>query len=513
MANLKITMVQNAYVLSRYLDGVEAKDGSGVRAWFTSAVGTRPKSFAYDVMRNERAFGKKPKNSCLHAIFGFSDEEFDPNDIDAGFAATQRVRTIAQEMWPGHMMKIATQRDGVSRRWHVHVAVAMVSSWEAETLRWETAQKSETGKAGYVSVTRRPGLAMTDQMRSWKYLHKVHDDVLREEFGFDNVKLMKSRQRSKIVSIGDRERRADGRYVWRDDLRDRVDASISKADSMQSFTESMDAVGVEVRLRDKTGISFGFTDDEKKQRASSGSKLGANYSRSAIELRLTTLPAPQKTRYVEIEAVTEEPASAPLQPAAASAPLQPPVPSFSSGSFADFAKKAKQSTAETKRSTWETITVKSERTQAIIEQMPEFETYAAAQITKGEAWDDARVPVGLGPKFLETYADQFQPDVLRVLQQRSAKLEEAREAGDAVAMLDKMQPELVTAEMTLKRTKQQATARALREQVKSGRYESMPEETAAAVQAALQGQQEFKTSHSELFETPDGSVEEGQLGS
>lgn len=78
-------------------------------------------------------------------------------------------------------------------------------------------------------------------------------------------------------SFAEKKLEEQGKYVWKNDLRQRIDTVKEKATSFDDFKERLGAENVDVIERG-TRWSFTFTDEENKQRRVRNHKLGAIYS-------------------------------------------------------------------------------------------------------------------------------------------------------------------------------------------------------------------------------------------
>lgn len=82
-------------------------------------------------------------------------------------------------------------------------------------------------------------------------------------------------------SFAEKKLEEQGKYVWKNDLRQRIDTVKEKATSFDDFKERLEAENVEVVERG-TRWSFTFTDEENKQRRVRNHKLGAIYSPESL---------------------------------------------------------------------------------------------------------------------------------------------------------------------------------------------------------------------------------------
>lgn len=303
MSVVTIERSQDAGRTDRYISDDPAHDGSGKRVWYESAIGTTPDRFLED-MRHTRSMMAKERLAVetYHVVQSFTAGEYNPDDLDAGYNVHQLGYATAKQAFPGHQVKISTQKDGESGLWHNHIQIANVSHVSADVTMFNRDGESwvEHREAGKPAST---GLANIYRIRA------VNDEVAREAAGYDNKALVADHSKdSWRDTAADRDKQAAGKYNWRDDIRERIVAARDSSLTITSMIAELNKVGVEVRERGKAkNLSFSFVDDEGKQRPVRGSKLGAMFTReqlvNAIDERLFTasvtpqqqIPQPAKT--------------------------------------------------------------------------------------------------------------------------------------------------------------------------------------------------------------------------
>ena len=95
-----------------------------------------------------------------------------------------------------------------------------------------------------------------------------------------------TQERSKKVkkTISERELELKGQYVWKNDLRARIDDALAEIKKKNiNLEDSLKARGVDVRRRGQNGISYAFVDKEGKKRISRGKRLGTIYERKSVD--------------------------------------------------------------------------------------------------------------------------------------------------------------------------------------------------------------------------------------
>lgn len=121
-------------------------------------------------------------------------------------------------------------------------------------------------------------------------VEKISDQIL-ESRGLDTI----DKQKEDVVTLTEKKRRDEGKYVWKDDLKERISSALDKTlsnysetkDDVAEFKENLLQLGVDVReryikKRDETLYSYGFTDQEGKKRVMKQKHLGLKYSGERI---------------------------------------------------------------------------------------------------------------------------------------------------------------------------------------------------------------------------------------
>lgn len=119
------------------------------------------------------------------------------------------------------------------------------------------------------------------------------------------------------------------------------------------------------------------------------------------------------------------------------------------------------------RSRLRDVRVRDQKRQELIEAVAAFEEHSVSLLEQGEVFAETDVPKGIGRKFLDTYGDRIDPEVLYILETRETKKERASvlfERGQKV-------PGTIGEQLRDK-------ARRLRQEVKLGEY-AMDDDVAA----------------------------------
>jgi len=116
-------------------------------------------------------------------------------------------------------------------------------------------------------------------------MRRIVDEVAAEH-GFDNKKLMADRQRSQRVTSEELARREAGQYVWKDDLYQRMETPMAGVTTRDELKQAAADQGVEVRYREKTGVSYAFTDAEDQDRTVRARQLGSQSMAKSVDVQL-----------------------------------------------------------------------------------------------------------------------------------------------------------------------------------------------------------------------------------
>ncbi|MGO4990274.1 relaxase/mobilization nuclease domain-containing protein [Limosilactobacillus reuteri] len=217
------------------------------------------------VVRNH-ANGDTVKNQAIRIIQSFSSDDLDItkpenwqkcNDIGYEFARRAFGGSKFDDTdYPPYQIAIYTHVDGKGHKLHNHIIINKTNlddnkQWHVENLNDE-----------------------------WLSFRDINDEVCRE-FGLE-IPQERSKQVKKTIS--ERELELKGQYVWKNDLRSRIDEALDEIQKNDiSLEEALKSREVDLRRRGQNGISFAFIDNEGKKRISRGQRLGTKYERKTID--------------------------------------------------------------------------------------------------------------------------------------------------------------------------------------------------------------------------------------
>lgn len=225
--------------------------------------------FASEQMDATReAYGKNgvnPRNGekyvqAYRLIQSFGDKELDPKNPEDIEMCHKLGRKLAIALYPDHEVLIVTHGDGKGGKLHNHLVVNATSFLTGQQIR---------GKR-----------------KDWKNIARVSDQILRDN-GMEPLGETNTAKDSRTK--GEMELAANGEYVWKDDLKDRINSVLETetVGNQEDFVDEMkEKYNVAVAFRGEKGISYAFEDDDGKKRISRGKKLGTDYQKEAILGRL-----------------------------------------------------------------------------------------------------------------------------------------------------------------------------------------------------------------------------------
>ncbi|MGO2632971.1 MAG: hypothetical protein ACTH9H_04370 [Galactobacter sp.] len=290
-----------------------AHDDSGQRYLYDAGVECTPGGWRRAVSLARSEHGKRLKVEALHTILSYSRDEADPDDPDAGRMVLDDARAFAERAYSGHASLVVVQQDGRAGLWHAHVATANVGHGPSRL---------------YDGTVRPAGYALHESQRHVFTSRNMLDEVLLDRRGFDNEAHMKAHAGSDHMIPSDERRRDEGRYVWRDDLKERIDEHAAAASDFEDFKERMAADGVVVTEKhaQKRGLAYEFAgQDGKPHRARAGGRqgLGTAYGYEEIVARLgRPVAAPQS------DEEQDPPQQAAPEPEAEQEEVPRPAPAF-----------------------------------------------------------------------------------------------------------------------------------------------------------------------------------------
>lgn len=262
MAYTRITNTRSGSAAIRYAFEEKSHKTGIDRVLMASGSNLDPQ-FAMLQMRDVwKAHGKTDGKTVqvYRVIQSFGLDELDPSNPADIARANEIGKLLAMELYPDKQALIVTQADGKGGKLHNHVLVNSVGFVDGKSLR------------GY----RKEHDAVAEKT----------DELLER---FEMKPLDTERTRKKRTS--QEKRLADaGKYVWKDDLRERIEQGLSDVGvtSQKAFVAHMrEQYAVDVTYRGK-GITYSFEDANGKKQKSRDGRLGTDFAPETIEERFKT---------------------------------------------------------------------------------------------------------------------------------------------------------------------------------------------------------------------------------
>ena len=238
------------------------------RAVVRSGINISP-TYAVTEMKAVRRYanGDTVKNQAIRIIQSFAADDLDItkpenwqicNEIGYEFArrAFGGLDDENQDgYYPPYQIAVYTHVDGKGHKMHNHIIVNKTNLNDGK--QW-----------------------IVDNLdQEWRSFREINDAVCRE-YG---LKITQERSKKVKKTISERELEMKGQYVWKNDLRARIDGALAELKKENiNLEEALKARGVDVRRRGH-GISYAFVDKEGKKRISRGQRLGTTYERKNID--------------------------------------------------------------------------------------------------------------------------------------------------------------------------------------------------------------------------------------
>lgn len=212
--------------------------------------------YAKEQMRAVRNVFKTTGREVARIIQSFPESDLEAFNVSDWDKANQLGLELAKKAFPDYQVAIYTHVDGTGHKLHNHLVINMPNL--------------QTGKKYH-------------EHRSWERISAINDEIAREH-GFSVVD--RGNQEPERHTMAERKLAERGQYVWKDDLRQRIDQAMTELGSNEkSFEELLDNQGVSYKLRGKN-VTYTFTDKDQEERKARGTSLGRDYERETIDNEL-----------------------------------------------------------------------------------------------------------------------------------------------------------------------------------------------------------------------------------
>lgn len=230
MAYTRISHTRNGRAAIQYARGNgRGHNGHAKRNLLIGGVGMLPDDvipFENQMAEEwERASGRN-KNQVRRIVVSFSEKELNPQGEDSAYLALEMAQEFIEEAYPNRKAAIFVQNDGKGGKLHVHILVSNVDSMEYK--------------------------GCTDEQTKFGYVKENFNRVAGRHITLDNGKKTKDKftQTERALEEENEEAAENGgaaAYIWKDDLRERIQIAMENAASEDDFLEALEDEGVKAR--------------------------------------------------------------------------------------------------------------------------------------------------------------------------------------------------------------------------------------------------------------------------
>lgn len=262
MAQTKVASSRSATASIKYGRDGKDKETSEKKCIAMSGINCDPSNAEYEFSVVRKAFNKakdEGKDIQAHLIEqSFKGRDIDPFEVNQmGYELAERLN---KELGGGFQAVVYTH--GNTNNYHNHIVFNAVNLEDGH--KYHCYQEK-------------------------KIVERINDAVVREH-GYPVIE--KNNERGTSVTIKEQKLKDKGQYVWKDDLRERIDKAFEKTkDSLhfdlETFKAHLTDLGVNIRERFNqkqqiTRFSYDFIDQDGKKRITREKNLGVDYGGEEI---------------------------------------------------------------------------------------------------------------------------------------------------------------------------------------------------------------------------------------
>ena len=277
MATIKLSRAQSANAAISYAQGknkLQATDKQwlleqGIDPKIVTALHDRavisggnlvdPDTAKLQMSKVRQNFHNSGKTQAMRVIQSFSDQDLNATDPHDWQTANDLGVKLAQAMAPNFQAAVYTHLDGDGHKLHNHIIINMPNLLTGK--KYHHTNDFDRVATLNDQICQTAGLSIIDRTQP---------------------------ARTQLRTLAERKRAQSGHYVWKDDLRDQIDAALKRTADFTAFTKRLNAAGIQAQLRGQT-IAYAFIDREHKHRRARGTRLGTNYDRPGVLQRLNQL--------------------------------------------------------------------------------------------------------------------------------------------------------------------------------------------------------------------------------
>ena len=261
MAITKVLKSNNIVESIKYLTEEESHDGIHERVGSISTQNMSISGAKKEVTDVMKWFNKTNNIQAYIIIQSFAEDELNPDEQDDIEKANKAGMKLAKEVaGDERQVMVVTQAD--NGKVHNHILIANTNM--------------VTGKA------------LRGKYTGHKFISTKSDEILKE-MDIRNKNCEREETYQNKQKISEIKRRDKGLYVWKDDLKSRIEECMENTDiyDIEMFIQRMKDKNVDVQVSKNGNISYKFIDDEGKERKSRASRLGNIYGKEGVEYAIT----------------------------------------------------------------------------------------------------------------------------------------------------------------------------------------------------------------------------------
>lgn len=272
MAVVKVNNSRNVVGAIRYLLEEESHDGVHARVGAVSSQNMTVAGARWEAVDTLKRFGKWNTGHVQAQLIiqSFGTDELHPDNQDDLERANAAGKELARELFgEDRQFLVVTQAD--NGKVHNHIVC--------------------------VSPDLKTGRSLRGAVTGFKRTKQVSDEVL-ERHEIRNVNSEIDHTYTDRKTMGDIKKAEKGEYVWKDDLKKRIEQALEDENVVDEATfqsKMFTQCGVNVVFRGK-GLSYKFLDEDGKQRTIRAHKLGSIYSREGLDYGFTDNKRKQQER-------------------------------------------------------------------------------------------------------------------------------------------------------------------------------------------------------------------------
>lgn len=269
----KLEQKNNVHTIQNYLHSGHHAKYERVRAERLSPNLTQLNDSKYDwaqeMLDTKRAWGKEAGRQYYHFVFSP-----DPQDKVGVDEVADMAAEWAGNMYPEGQWAVEVHDDNTNHIPHAHIILNSVLPKTGYKVQRSNTKIIQEARAAQ-KIAEKHGLSTLEDIVEWR----------KEQRKQEQEELLQSQPEK--LSMAERALKKEGKWSWKQDIRDAVNETVGKSSNMEQFIYLMEAKGYKVnrsgRCRD---ITFSHPRSQGYNYRASSKSLGANYTTYALKKRL-----------------------------------------------------------------------------------------------------------------------------------------------------------------------------------------------------------------------------------